>query len=183
MAIRPLAVERRHLDQSHQCERIDSQPFAPASYAPMAVAPPNSRVPDRGAPDTRTPRRPRKEAAKCVEHSYGQSASFKALVDEVEGLPGIVYIDATVAVPRGLDGALLHRVAGSRDLPILRVQLRWNLSAAEGISTLAHELQHVAEVLRTGQTLDCSGMSAFLRQSTRLTSPDPPVLKRRKRDR
>ena len=44
----------------------------PASYAPMAVAPPNSRVPDRGAPDTQTPRRPRKEAAKCVEHSYGR---------------------------------------------------------------------------------------------------------------
>jgi hypothetical protein len=80
------------------------------------------------------------------------------VVDEVDGLPGIVYIDATVAVPRGLDGALLHRVVGSRDLPILRVQLRWNLSAAGGIATLAHELQHVVEVLRVGQTFDCSGM-------------------------
>jgi hypothetical protein len=96
-----------------------------------------------------------------ISEGYSQSATFKALVDEVEGLPGIVYIDATVAVPRGLDGALLHRVAGSPDLPILRVQVRWNLSAAEGIATLAHELQHVAEVLRAGQTLDSSGMSAL----------------------
>jgi hypothetical protein len=96
-----------------------------------------------------------------IADGYSQSATFKALVDEVEGLPGIVYIDATVAVPRGLDGALLHRVAGSRDLPILRVQLRWNLSPAEGIATLAHELQHVAEVLRAGRTLDSSGMSAL----------------------
>jgi hypothetical protein len=96
-----------------------------------------------------------------IADGYSQSATFKALVDEVEGLPGIVYIDATVALPRGLDGALLHRVAGSRDLPILRVQLRWNLSPAEGIATLAHELQHVAEVLRAGQTLDASGMSAL----------------------
>jgi hypothetical protein len=96
-----------------------------------------------------------------IDQGYRQSATFKALVDEVDGLPGIVYIDATVAVPRGLDGALLHRVAGSRELPILRVQLRWNLSVAEGIATLAHELQHVAEVLRAGRTLDSSGMSAL----------------------
>jgi hypothetical protein len=96
-----------------------------------------------------------------IAEGYSQSATFKALVDEVEGLPGIVYIDATVAVPHGLDGALLHRTAGSRELPILRVQLRWNLSAAEGIATLAHELQHVAEVLRAGQALDASGISAL----------------------
>ena len=44
-----------------------------------------------------------------IAEGYSQSATFKALVDEVEGLPGIVYIDATVAVPHGLDGALLHR--------------------------------------------------------------------------
>jgi len=96
-----------------------------------------------------------------IVEGYSQSATFKKLVDEVEGLPGIVYLDATVAVPRGLDGALLHRVAGSRSLPILRVQLRWNLSPAEGIATLAHELQHVAEVLRGAQTLDSSAMSAL----------------------
>ena len=96
-----------------------------------------------------------------IVEGYSQSATFKKLVDEVEGLPGIVYLDATVAVPRGLDGALLHRVAGSRSLPILRVQLRWNLSPAEGIATLAHELQHVAEVLRAGQTGDSSAMTAL----------------------
>ena len=81
-----------------------------------------------------------------IAEGYCQSATFKAMVDEVEALPGIVYIDATVAVPRGLDGALLHRVVGSRDVPILRVQLRSNVGAAEGIATLAHELQHVAEI-------------------------------------
>src|SRR4249919_1446317 len=96
-----------------------------------------------------------------IAEGYSQSTTFKALVDEVEGLPGIVYIDATVAVPRGLDGALLHRVAGSRELPILRVQLRWNMSPAESIAAMAHELQHVAEVLRAGQTTDSSGMSAL----------------------
>jgi len=96
-----------------------------------------------------------------IAEGYSRSATFKALVDEVDGLPGIVYIDATVAVPRGLDGALVHSVAGSRALPILRVQLRWNLSTAEGIATLAHELQHVVEVLRAGATLDSSGMSAL----------------------
>jgi len=92
---------------------------------------------------------------------YARSATFRALVDEIDGLPGIVYIEATVAVPLGLDGALLHSVAGSRDLPLLRVLVRWSLSRATGIATIAHELQHVAEVLRAGQTADSAAISAL----------------------
>ena len=69
-----------------------------------------------------------------IAEGYDQSATFRALVDEIEGLAGIVYIDATLAVPHGLDGALLHRVAGSSELPFLRVMLRHDLSRIRGIS-------------------------------------------------
>lgn len=96
-----------------------------------------------------------------IVEGYERSETFRALVDEIEALPGIVYIDATVAMPHGLDGALLHVVAGSRDLPLLRVVLRLSLNRTGGIATLAHELQHVAEVLRAGQTADSSAMAAL----------------------
>jgi hypothetical protein len=92
---------------------------------------------------------------------YERSATFKALVDEIDRLPGIVYIEATIAVPRGLNAALLHTVTGSREMPLLRVLVRLDLARAVGIATLAHELQHVAEVLRAGQTADSSAMTAL----------------------
>jgi hypothetical protein len=98
---------------------------------------------------------------KWIGEGYDQSTTFRALVDEIDGLPGIVYIDATVAVPHGLDGALLHVVSGSSALPLLRVVLRTNLSRAEGIATLAHELQHVAKLLRSGRTGDSSAVTAL----------------------
>ena len=96
-----------------------------------------------------------------IAEGYERSATFKALVDEIDGLPGIVYIDAMATNSRGLDGALLHAVAGSRELPLLRVLVRLNLSRAIGIVTIAHELQHVAEILRAGQTADSSAMTAL----------------------
>jgi hypothetical protein len=89
---------------------------------------------------------------------YERSLTFKALVDEIESLPGIVYIDKTIALSRGLDGALLLAAAGSRELPILRVLIRANLSGDYRIANLAHELQHVAEVLRAGAATS-DGMS------------------------
>ena len=94
-----------------------------------------------------------------IVEGYDQSATFRALVDEIEGLAGIVYIDATVA-PHGLDGALLHWVTGSSELPLLRVVLRQGISRVKGIATLAHELQHVAEFLRSARTADAATMTA-----------------------
>jgi hypothetical protein len=96
-----------------------------------------------------------------LAEGYQRSITFRALVDEIDGLPGIVYIEATVAVPHGLDGALLHTVAGSSDLRLLRVLVRLSLSRTMGITTLAHELQHVVELLRAGQTADSSAISAL----------------------
>ena len=98
-----------------------------------------------------------------LTEGYERSPTFKSLVDEIDRLPGIVYSEATTRVPSGLDAALLHTVAGSRKLPMLRVVVRFSLSRTIGIATLAHELQHVAEVLRAGQTADSSAMTALFR--------------------
>ena len=96
-----------------------------------------------------------------LAEGYERSPTFRALVDEIDSLPGVVYIEATVAVPRGLNGALLHSVAGSPEQPLLRVLVRFSLSRDMAISTLGHELQHVAEVLRAGTTADASAMTAL----------------------
>jgi hypothetical protein len=95
-----------------------------------------------------------------IVEGYDQSPTFRALIDEIEGLTGIVYIDETIATPRGLDGALLHWVTGTSEMPLLRVVLRQGLSRVKGISTLAHELQHVAEFLRRARTADAETMTA-----------------------
>ena len=102
------------------------------------------------AADFRHVRSAEADVRELLTAGYERSLTFKALVDEIESLQGIVYIDKTIALSRGLDGALLLAAAGSRELPILRVLIRASLSGDYRIANLAHELQHVAEVLRAG---------------------------------
>ena len=90
---------------------------------------------------------------------YDQSATFKQLVDEIDAGPGIVYISHAVKLAGGIEGALLHGVAGSPELPVLRVLLKTNLGRSHAIATIAHELQHVVEVLRAGPPRDGTAIS------------------------
>ena len=92
---------------------------------------------------------------------YERSPTFKALVDEIESRPGIVYIEQAVKLSRGMDGALLHAVGGSREIPILRVLLKTNLARDYALAILAHELQHVLEVLRAGRPDGSAWLSAL----------------------
>src|SRR5262249_44707548 len=82
-----------------------------------------------------------------LARGYERSATFKALVDELETLPGIVYVEETVKLSQHMDGALFHVVAGSREHPVLRVVIRSGLSRDYATAGLADELQHVVEAL------------------------------------
>ena len=79
---------------------------------------------------------------------YVRSEMFRRLVDEIERLTGIVYIDETVKLSQHKYGALLHAIGGSRQMPILRVMIKSNLAGDYAIAVLAHELQHVVETLQ-----------------------------------
>jgi hypothetical protein len=79
-----------------------------------------------------------------------RSATFRALVEEIDSLPGIVYVASTVRLSRHMDGALLHVKSGAQTIPILRVLIRTGIAGDYAISVLAHELQHVLEVLHGG---------------------------------
>ena len=85
-----------------------------------------------------------------IADGYRRSATFKAVVDRIEALPCVVYVGTTAKLSHGMRGALLHSPVGLKEMPVLRVLLRANLSDDEAISVIAHELHHVDEAL--GQT-------------------------------
>jgi hypothetical protein len=95
-----------------------------------------------------------------LRSGYERSSTFKRLVDEIESLPGIVYIEPAAKLSRGMDGVLLHAVGGSGDIAMLRVLLKTNLAGDYAVAVLAHELQHVAEVLRAGPPRNGTEMAA-----------------------
>ena len=94
-----------------------------------------------------------------LRSGYDRSPTFRALVDDIESRPGIVYIEPAVKLSRGMHGALLHAVGRSREIPIFRVLLKTNLGRVEAMAILAHELQHVLEVLRAGSLADAAAMA------------------------
>jgi hypothetical protein len=96
-----------------------------------------------------------------LRSGYERSPTFRAVVDDVESRPGIVYIEQAVKLSRAMDGALLHTIAGSREMPLLRVLLKTNLAPDYAIAVLAHELQHVVEVLRAGPPKDAAAIAAL----------------------
>jgi hypothetical protein len=98
-----------------------------------------------------------------LKRGYEQSATLRGLIDELESLPGIVYIEETHAFAGGLAGALLHTVTGTRDLPILRVLVKTNLASAYQIAIIAHELQHACEALRANAATTSQAMTALFR--------------------
>ena len=96
-----------------------------------------------------------------VSEGYQRSPTFKSLVDEIGAKPGIVYIASTAKLSQGMEGALLHSVAGSPNLPVLRVLLKGYPVGDHAIALVAHELQHVAEVLREGAGSSPIAMTRF----------------------
>jgi hypothetical protein len=96
-----------------------------------------------------------------VADGYRRSATFKALVDEIDTRPGIVYIEPTAKLSQGMAGGLLHAAAGSPSFPVLRVLLKGHPSGDRGIALIAHELQHVVEAVRAGDASNSVTMAQF----------------------
>jgi hypothetical protein len=96
-----------------------------------------------------------------IVEGYTRSPTFKALVDEIESLPGVVYIEPTMKLSEGMEGALLHAVAGSPTLPVLRVLVKGHPAGDRAVALIAHELQHVAEALRARATSSPAAMTRF----------------------
>jgi hypothetical protein len=103
-----------------------------------------------------------------IAEGYRQSPTFKAIVDRIEALPCVVYVGTAARLSQGMRGALLHSPVGLKEMPVLRVLLRANLSRDEAISVIAHELQHVTEAMahtRDGGELAMTVVFASLDQT------------------
>ncbi len=92
-------------------------------------------------------RSPEEQVRETIADGYARSPTFRALVDATEGLSCVVYVTTVVKLSQGMRGALLHQPAGRREMPVLRVLVKRNLSRDEAIATIGHELQHVVEAM------------------------------------
>lgn len=97
-----------------------------------------------------------------IDHGRVRSATFRALVERVDALPGIVYVEPTPGLSsRGLGGALVYMVGGASTERYLRVLIDLNTSDNRVIEVVAHELQHALEVFGDPCVVDAATMEAL----------------------
>lgn len=74
------------------------------------------------------------------------SPTMRALTERVEGGDVVVYVETSRRIGRDV-AACVSWMAGVPGLRYVRVSLRPNLREADAIAMIAHELQHVVEVI------------------------------------
>jgi hypothetical protein len=93
-----------------------------------------------------------------LEHGLARSPSLRRLVERIELLKGIVYIESAAWIHAGADlsrlsGATSLNVVPAGDHRILRVKVEPR-SDNRTIATIGHELQHVIEILESPEARD-----------------------------
>ena len=96
-----------------------------------------------------------------IDAGCRRSPTFAALVDHLERSSLIVYVEQVATLSDGMRGTLLHGGAGPQ---YLRVLLKRGMSLEHRVVVLAHELQHVREVVAAGIVADSLEMDALFRR-------------------
>ena len=96
-----------------------------------------------------------------IDEGCRRSSSFADLVQDVERSKFIVYVDAVPALDNGMQGVLLHH---TNEAQYLRINLRRGLQLRDQVAVLAHELQHVREVILAGISADAAEMAILFRR-------------------
>jgi hypothetical protein len=100
---------------------------------------------DAGSPWTRLrPQSPR--VARWIADGMARSATFRDLVARIEASDVIVYLETQPALGQGLS-ACLTWMGGTPQARYLRASVRPDLSARDALAMIAHELQHVVELI------------------------------------
>jgi hypothetical protein len=97
-------------------------------------------------------------AGAAIEGGLGRSPTFASLVQTIEGSEFIVHVESSRKLRDGMKGCLVHGSAGKR---YLRILLKVGLGRDERIEVLAHELQHVREVIQAGILNEPGAMDAL----------------------
>ncbi len=94
--------------------------------------------------------------AETVVAALVRSATFQLLVARIGFLKGIVYVDGGFHVEpnrRRVDGALQHRVTRAGEYRLLHVRVAPE-SGDRTVLIIAHELQHVVELLESNAVVE-----------------------------
>jgi hypothetical protein len=95
-----------------------------------------------------------------IDEGCRRSPVFAGLVRDVERSEFIVYVEAVPALRNGMKGALLHGTGRH----YLRIHLKRDQTVDALIAVLAHELQHVREVVQAGISADAAEMEMLFRR-------------------
>lgn len=95
------------------------------------------------------------------EEGCRRSPVFAELARDVERSHFFVYVEAVPALRNGMKGALLH---GGGQPQYLRIHLKRDLAPDRLIAVLAHELQHVREVVQAGISAHAAELEMLFRR-------------------
>jgi hypothetical protein len=115
------------------------------------------------------PQSPR--VAAWIARGLAESATFRALVARIEAGDVIVYLEARPDFDRGVS-ACVTWMAATPWARFVRASLRPDLPGREAVAMIAHELQHVIEVLDhpdVRSELSLAGLYARIGHSTTVT--------------
>jgi hypothetical protein len=95
------------------------------------------------------------EIASAISACYDRSQTCHQLIDEIESSPTVVFLTPGQCLPpRG--GSCLRFVTASSHARYLQIVVDRDLNGRPLLKALAHELQHVVEVVRAPQVVDRS---------------------------
>ena len=95
----------------------------------------------------------------AVEQGLRDSATFRALVNQINVSDVVVYIAADAQqLPRGVDGRLTF-LSASGGFRYVVVHVNARLSTPRLVSLIAHELQHAREIADTTAIVDAQSMA------------------------
>ncbi len=137
------------------------QPFA--TLAPPAIAEPPSDLPEwwrDGGPRIRTTDA---SAALILRLGLERSAILRQIAEDIEAAPVIVYIGIRTDMPNRLAGRLNFAGRGGR-YRYIHVALNGNLPAGQIVASLAHELQHVREIIAAPEVQDDESLTRLYRR-------------------
>jgi hypothetical protein len=108
-------------------------------------------------------------SASLILEGLLRSSTIRAVIDRLEQLDVIVYVEMQPALRKKLAGKMtwLARTASNR---YVRVSLSPELSQDTLIATLGHELQHALEVAEAPAIVDVASLQAYYQQHGITTS-------------
>ncbi len=123
-------------------------------------------APARGLPDCIRPRGP--ELSRSANDAYRRSPRFRQLVTRIDALHGIVYVQPRPYVDstarQVLLGAMVHAVTVAGAYRIVRFLV---FPGERSAAVMAHEFQHVIEVLEAGATSESDVDALYARIGAR----------------